>query len=360
MQNTIENFSRTNEPHINAAGAPPELIHLHFGAGRLGLGLIAPWFQKQGSKLYLFNRAVSGVNATGSTALDSTRRNELLGDQPQKSYRIQKPGECASADAAAVHYDGFFAYDEVNLEERVREVAAQIGPQTSVIVTASVLKAENYRPVIQALDILSQKKETGPDAMGRVFLIACENTLLAAEVLEHESLQDIITPEVRRHVTPVHALVDRMCVELEEDDSHSDPTVLVRAEEYGLVKLELRPETEDMKELCRNSRIEWSRYVDIEKQIKSWQLNGTHWLIALHALETHDNIETDFKLKEFFTSSPENRQFTRDVMREISEGIAKAIGGNVSHSVSRTDFSLNDSGFLREQRNVFAVMRNNR
>jgi hypothetical protein len=98
--------------------------------------------------------------------------------------------------------------------------------------------------------------------------------------------------------------------------------VLVRAEEYGAVKLELRPETEELAELCRDSRIEWSRHVEVEKQIKSWQLNGAHWLIALHALDTHDNIKTDFKLKEFFESSPENHQFTRDVMQEISEGIA--------------------------------------
>jgi hypothetical protein len=178
MQNTIDNHLHINEPVINVSDAPPELIHLHFGAGRLGLGLIAPWFQKPGSKLYLFNRAVSGANATGSTALGAARRNELLGDHPQKNYRIQKPGECASDAFTGVHYDGFFAYDDENLEDRVREVAGQIGPQTSVIVTASVLKVENYRPVIQALNILSQKKDTGSDAMGRVFLIACENTLI--------------------------------------------------------------------------------------------------------------------------------------------------------------------------------------
>ncbi|MBD1821566.1 hypothetical protein H6F51_03450 [Cyanobacteria bacterium FACHB-DQ100] len=325
MQNTNENPSRMDERDVgpadtNAAEATPGLIHLHFGAGRLGLGLIAPWFQKPGSKLYLFNRAVSGTNATGSTALDAVRRNELLRDHPQKSYLIQQPGESAS-NGVAVRYDGFFAYDEENPEAAVREIAGQIGPETSVIVTASVLKPENYRAVLRALDILSQKKQSEPDAMGRVFLIACENTLIASEVLEHECLQDLITPETRRHVTPVHALVDRMCVGLEEDDSHSHPTVLVRAEEYGVVKLELCPETEEMAELCRDSRIEWSRHVEVEKQIKSWQLNGAHWLIALHALDTHDN-KTDFKLKEFFESSPENHQFTRDVMQEISEGIA--------------------------------------
>ncbi len=43
------------------------MLHIHFGAGRLGLGLVAPFFQRPGSELHLLNRAVSGTNATGST-----------------------------------------------------------------------------------------------------------------------------------------------------------------------------------------------------------------------------------------------------------------------------------------------------
>ena len=296
------------------------LIHLHFGTGRLGLGLVAPWFQTPGSKLYLFNRAVSGANATGSTALDPARRNRLLGDHPEQSYRIQKPGEPGSA-GAVVRYDGFYTYGEDDLEASVLEATEAIGPETSVIVTASVLKVENYRGVVQALNVLSRRKESDPDAMGRIFLVACENTLLASEVLDHEDLRGLITPETRRHVTSVHALVDRMCVGLEEDRSGAHPTVLVRAEDYGLIKLELRPETEDLVAVCQGSLVGFSRHVEAEKQIKSWQFNGTHWLIALRALETNREVASDFKLNEFIASCPENRQFAGDVMREMSEGI---------------------------------------
>ena len=45
------------------------MLHIHFGAGRLGLGLVAPFFQKPGSELYLLNRATSGSNPTGSAGL---------------------------------------------------------------------------------------------------------------------------------------------------------------------------------------------------------------------------------------------------------------------------------------------------
>src|SRR3954454_14631472 len=87
------------------------MLHLHFGAGRLGLGLIGPAFQAPGSELIILNRAVSGTNATGSTALSPERRNALLQSNPDQAYYIQKPG---GSDAArqVVRYDGFFTYDE--------------------------------------------------------------------------------------------------------------------------------------------------------------------------------------------------------------------------------------------------------
>lgn len=54
------------------------MLHIHFGTGRLGLGLVAPFFQSEGSELYLLNRSSSAKNPTGSTALEPSRRNELL------------------------------------------------------------------------------------------------------------------------------------------------------------------------------------------------------------------------------------------------------------------------------------------
>ena len=47
-------------------------------------------------------------------------------------------------------------------------------------------------------------------------------------------------------MTRVHALVDRMCVGLEEDNTTAHPTVRVVAEEYGSLKLGLYRETEPL------------------------------------------------------------------------------------------------------------------
>lgn len=49
-----------------------------------------------------------------------------------------------------------------------------------------------------------------------------------------------------------------------------------------------------------------------------------------------------------------------DVIVEIQDQRVKAIGGNIGHSTTLSSFSLNANGFLKEQNNVFAIMRNNR
>ncbi len=113
----------------------------------LGLGLIAPFFQKPGSRLYLLNRAVSERNATGTTALTAERRNQLLHENPDKHYVIHEPGG-GPGDHQTIRYDGFFEYDASGPESVIRSIVAGLPQEpTAVVVTASVLKAENYGPV---------------------------------------------------------------------------------------------------------------------------------------------------------------------------------------------------------------------
>jgi hypothetical protein len=337
----ISSISRPNFSVPGLSRTTNGLLHLHFGAGRLGLGLIAPAFQRPGSQLFLLNRAVSGYKATGGTALSPARRNELLRDNPARTYVIQKPGGGAD-DRRVVHYDDFFEYDDDNLEDFIHGVLA--GPfrgPVSVVVTASLLSAENYGPVIQALNVIARVAQRGGRLddghqgggrlSGRIYLVACENTLSAREVCDDERLSGLLSPEARERVTCVHALVDRMCVGLEEDDAGEAPGVLVRAEEYGSVKLELTPETEELEEACRGSGVEFSRHVDTEKQIKSWLLNGTHWLLALDAFHKTGG-DRELKLNRFIRSSPENERFARGVMGEMRDGVAALLRSDPAYA----------------------------
>ena len=301
------------------------MLHIHFGAGRLGLGLVSPFFQSAGSKLYILNRGSGGARPTGETACPSARRNALLAEHPRREYVIAPPGDsggASGADGAAgreiVRYDGFATYEGENAEDAVRAILREAdgAARDGVVVTASVLKPENYRAVLRVLDVLAGARGVGP-----LFLVACENSMTAADVFEDPVLADLVTAAVRERVTPVAALVDRICVELEEDQSGPLPTVLVRAEPYGSLKLQLGPETEALVPLLEGSRVEFSRHVETEKQVKSWLLNGSHWLIALAAFsESEGNRE--LKLNEFLRERPDRVEFASTVMREMQDGVA--------------------------------------
>src|SRR5437764_15324502 len=92
------------------------MLHIHFGAGRLGLGLPAPFFQKPGSELFLLNRAQSGANPTGSTQLAPERRAQLLSAHSERKYGLQTPGELSGV-RETVRYDGFRLYSPPDIEE---------------------------------------------------------------------------------------------------------------------------------------------------------------------------------------------------------------------------------------------------
>jgi mannitol-1-phosphate/altronate dehydrogenase len=300
------------------------VLHIHFGTGRLGLGLVAPFFQSVGSELYLLNRSRSASNDTGQTQLTPERRAELLRNNPKRRYYIQTPSKRDGVQET-VHYDGFMLYDEDNIEECIERILERsCSKQDGVIVTASVLKVENYGPILRAINVVCTKKETEQTQIGRIFLVACENTVSAHDIWEASELCDLVNPRLRRHLTCVHALVDRMCVGLEEywdpQQTSAHPAVLVRAEEYGSVKLELRPETQDLIEICHGSRIEFSAHIDTEKKIKGWLLNGTHWLIALTAFQASAG-DTQLKLNEYLAHNPERKRFARKVIQEIRDGV---------------------------------------
>ena len=101
----------------------------------------------------------------------------------------------------------------------------------------------------------------------------------------------------------------------------------MRAEDYGSVKLELIGDSEALVELYDGSEIEFSRLVDTEKQIKSWLLNGTHWLIALNAVQ-ESRGDRDMKLNEFLLADPRQLAFARTAMAEMNEGVAILLRGD--------------------------------
>ncbi len=295
------------------------MLHIHFGAGRLGLGLVVPFLQTADTETFIVNRAVSAAKPTGNTALEPRRRNDLLRDNPDRLYLLRHPEE-EGRQGCAIHYDGFLEYGADDIDEVIRTITSRSRRhRDGIVVTASVIAAANYQPVLGALRVLAGMRARG--ATGPVFLVACENTLDASEVFADADLGGMISDEMRQHVTRVHALVDRVCIGLEEGREGAHPVAVVSTETYGSLKLELKPETEALAGRFATSRVEFTRHVATEKQIKSWLLNGSHWLLALDALQACDG-DKDVRLNHFLKETPDRLSFAKAVMAEMSEGIA--------------------------------------
>ena len=240
-----------------------------------------------------------------------------------------------------VRYDGFHPYKDGELGSVVRPLAEQAFEERApVFVTASVLKPENYAAVLQALDILTSMPD-GANAAPPVFLVACENTLNAPDLLDYSHLAHLVTPRMRERVTPVHALVDRMCVGLEEDRDGGHPAVLARAERYGSLKLQLSSRTEALPDILQGSRVEVVRHVETEKQIKNWLLNGTHWLLALHAFQESKG-DRNLKLNEYLNASPASSGFAQTVMQEMRDGVAALLRSRPEHDSFVRDVDVDD------------------
>jgi hypothetical protein len=295
------------------------MLHIHFGAGRLGLGLVMPFIQADHLESFIVNRAVSTANPTGSTTLEPRHRNDLLGSNPDRLYIVQQAAE-EGMQRQVVHYEGFLEYTDDNVEDITRSIIGKSRQHwEGIIVTASVIAAGNYRPVLCALRVMAEMRAR--EATGAIFLVACENTLSAPEVFADPDLGAMISDEMRQHVTCVHALVDRVCMGLDEGHEGVNPVVVVSTEEYGSLKLELRAETEELAMRLKGSCVEFTRYVAIEKQLKSWLLNGSHWLLALEAFD-ESRGNKDLRLNQFLKEKPERLRFAETVLAEMSEGIA--------------------------------------
>lgn len=297
------------------------MLHIHFGAGRLGLGLVAPVLRRDGASLFILNRSVSAGSVTGGTAVDPARRNALLQDHPHKTYVLKTPGGDGQV-RERVTYEGFFTYHS---SDDVPRIVRQILEQTprareGVVVTASVLTAEHYEPVVQALNTLSEVKAGVADRVGELYLIACENTVSAAEVLEHDRFAQALSEATRVHTHCVHALVDRVCVELEEAEVDGVPTLVVMAEEYAALKLKTEPESEGLETLLQGTGATFSHHLEVEKDIKSWLLNGSHWLIALTAFQETKG-DANLKLNAWLAEHPDHRLFAQEIISEMRDGV---------------------------------------
>src|SRR5262245_26668871 len=85
------------------------MLHIHFGAGRLGLGFSTWLFSKAGAECFVVNRSSHDDSSTPPDQISKRRRNELL------RRCIYAVSDSAMFDRSAqdpVEYVGFEAFIE--------------------------------------------------------------------------------------------------------------------------------------------------------------------------------------------------------------------------------------------------------
>jgi hypothetical protein len=101
---------------------------------------------------------------------------------------------------------------------------------------------------------------------------------------------------------------------------------------------------------------------DASRKRQAEDTTAPFWLFRLneHKPQVGDLICKRREPRISFDNLPTEFKSHTDVVVELRDNVVRAMGGNVSQSVSITTYALDGNGFVRPESNVFAIMRNNR
>lgn len=346
------------------------MLHIHFGCGRLGLGLIAPYMRTADSELVLFNRSPSDSPSAQAgwlvdrpsqafdsppaegdlvTPTDAVGRNALLADGANRGdgeppyYLISHSNGHDQRGRSRVRYNRFFTYgDDIDtLIHNVLEQSCQ--KHKGVIVSSALMQVQHYAGVVRALNVLRGANEmSGPAAhndatqvqekrIGRLYFVACENMFDTADVLADEAFADMLGTPGQRPIHCVTALVDRICSRMDRCMEDGRERLLVSTESYGKLTLHEESGQTALAEMLAGSKVTFSKHLQTEREIKVWLLNGSHLLIALTAFR-ETNGDMDLKLNEFIADSTMHRYFAGEIITEMRDGVEAVLQSDPTYA----------------------------
>lgn len=281
--------------------------HVHFGAGRLGLGLAVALSSKAGIYPTVFNRTTASQAIRQGDLISPARRNELLAERPR--YLLQS---LASSTLSAspkflqtVELKSFVTYEDTRGPTPTH--LKHFMEDEPYLVTCSVGNESGYAfPSHTVAKALAKRKEAGINHP--IFLMTYENNIrvdffasLIRERLIHSKSRKFFD-SLPLH--PVDSIADRICVGLSQagtgDPKHTRLTVMCEPYHHVFVDAKAFRNTDLETALMPvKDCVEATRYLDLETMKKLWLLNGTHGLVALMAI--YDDKKT---LPQFFNDAP--------------------------------------------------------
>jgi hypothetical protein len=271
------------------------LNHVHFGAGKFGLGFVGWISNHLGLKLHLANRSYGDTGALSAP-------NRLIAEQ--LTYQI----EHAPGDLETVRVAAFLNIDCA--AEREQLVALVASPETMVITTSLGLLPQPVISIIQE-GLIARAQAKAPPA----FVLACENELKSAD------LQDAVEEgapinAISRAAHFVPCVVDRICREVTDDGRR----VIVHAEKYGCLSLWhdshpslFRDRLSASAHTTKIVRFEQSlAHLEFTDRKKKWLINGPHLLLAINAYYD-DELAFDVFIRQ-------NSLVARNMLQEFAAG----------------------------------------
>ena len=250
--------------------------HLHFGPGKLGLGLVTWATRKQGMRVTL---------VTHSDRIESEEKNALL--VRNKCYFIQ------GLTREKVFVDGLVGYGPANKFPTLREA---IVDAETVLLTTSL--RDNLKNIVEMLGELLLARHQA-NVASNLYILAAENTRdsvwLQREIEKYfaRSNPAINASDILRQVTFVPCVVDRVCTRVVVEDGEVVVTAFPTArwliqDPGGHTGVELRAV------LPPDDTIEYVADIKLERKIKLYLYNGPHLLLAIFAF-----IENIYLLPQF-------------------------------------------------------------
>lgn len=290
--------------------------HVHFGAGKFGLGFGAYISRCLGWRLTILNR-------TRPTQTNQPNKNELLACSNR--FCLQYPdGEIEEVD-----YAQFIEYGN----ESLLPSSCFTDSDLPLFISTSIGNKEGYNLVatVTARSLLKHSKLCV--SIPRIFLCSLENEISSEFFREKllDSLQEIRSSLDYQYwaqkLVATEAVVDRACTRIILPDNLDDP-LTVECERF--FSLFLDNEAFDGDEYCDIS-VYYSEYLEIEKLKKRIMVNGAHILLAAHCM----SLGT-IQVSNYFSTrydNPEDRYQTRDqrvrffraILKELSECFKSAV-----------------------------------
>lgn len=296
------------------------MVQIHFGAGRLGLGLLGPLANQSKFPFVILNREASDTFAREGDRISPSQKNALLlnasGSFSHYALQSMNMNE-TKRGISLVPFAGFQLYNDENVQELGQTYADDVAELPFVFITATLTNVEFYMSVFNFLiglvDRLNSLRSTC-----RVYLMCCENDFNTDKVWDFFS--SLISPAGRRRITPVRSVVDRICTSLTEEQG----ILCVLCEEFGRVTIEDRNLEKDFRDkLADNPLVRMTHHFEAERDLKIFVVNGSHLAIALQSY-----AKRPWQINEFISFSNENAEFAWGLIQEIRDGTIAVLQTN--------------------------------